>query len=156
MTSPLEAQERAAVVAEALTWQNTPYHHAARVKGGGVDCAMYLAEVYEAVGLMPHIDPGEYPCDWHMHRDEERYLEQVERFAHKIDSEPEPGDIVLYKFGRSISHGAIVVSWPQVIHSYIDLGVVLDDALGNAALSSRYQGCWSLWPRSPEVPAENS
>ena len=30
---------RAAVVAEAIAWLGTPYHHRARIKGVGVDCA---------------------------------------------------------------------------------------------------------------------
>jgi cell wall-associated NlpC family hydrolase len=36
---------RAAVVREAESWIGTPFHHAARVKGAGIDCLMLLAEV---------------------------------------------------------------------------------------------------------------
>jgi hypothetical protein len=46
---------RAAVVKEALTWLGTPYHHHARVKGVGVDCARLLCAVYEASACVPHI-----------------------------------------------------------------------------------------------------
>ena len=31
---------RAAVVKEAESWIGTPFHHAARVKGAGIDCLM--------------------------------------------------------------------------------------------------------------------
>jgi hypothetical protein len=54
-------RRRAAVIGEAETWLLTPYHHMGRVKGGGTDCLMLLAEVYEAVGLVPHIDIPFYP-----------------------------------------------------------------------------------------------
>src|SRR5262249_43477037 len=47
---------RAAVVAEAESWIGTPFHHAARVKGAGVDCLMLLAEVYERAGIVPHLE----------------------------------------------------------------------------------------------------
>lgn len=107
---------RAAIVAEARTWLRTPYHHRARVKGAGVDCAMLLAEVYERVGLIPHVSPLPYPMDWHLHRGEERYLKWVEQYAGSV-SQPLPGDIALWRFGRCFSHGAIVVEWPMVIHA---------------------------------------
>ena len=65
--------ERERVVAEAETWLRTPYHHMGRIKGGGTDCLMLLAEVYEASGVIPHVDVPFYPPDWNLHRDAERY-----------------------------------------------------------------------------------
>ncbi len=119
---------REAVVAEALTWIGTPFHHAARVKGAGVDCLMLLAEVYERAGVAPHVDPPFYVPDWHMHRDAERYLEGLLGYARAIDGPPLPGDIALFKFGRVFSHGAIVTEWPRLIHAYWAIGVVWGDA----------------------------
>ncbi len=55
---------RQAVIAEAVTWIGTPFHHAARVKGAGVDCLMLLAEVYERAGAAPHVVPPFYVQDW--------------------------------------------------------------------------------------------
>jgi len=140
-----EMKEREAVVREALSWAGTPYHHEGRVKGSGVDCGQLLALVYDAAGLIPETSPDAYPCDWHLHRNEEIYLGIVEMFAHKIEGTPRPGDIVLYRWGRCISHGAIVIDWPQVIHSYVGQGVILDDGEANQALASRQVGFWSVW-----------
>jgi len=142
-----EQKERAAVVAEAMTWCSTPYHHGARVKGAGVDCGQLPLAVFEAVGLIPPVDPGTYPHDWHMHQDEERYLAIVERFCDRLPdgAQPLPGDLALYRFGRCISHGAIVIEWPVVLHSHIEAGaVVLDDTLANQGLAKRLRGCWRL------------
>lgn len=112
---------REAIVAEARTWLGTPYHHAARVKGAGVDCAMLVAEVLERAGLVPHIAPDAYPADWMQHRNEERFLAVVQTYAlRELDlatEQPAPGDVVLYRFGRCFAHGAIVVAWPLVIHA---------------------------------------
>jgi NlpC/P60 family putative phage cell wall peptidase len=119
---------RAAVVAEALTWIGTPFHHAARVKGAGVDCLMLLAEVYERAGVAPHVNPPFYVPDWHMHRDAERYLEGLLGYAWPIDGPPQPADIALFRFGRVFSHGAIVVEWPRLVHAYWAIGVVWGDA----------------------------
>ena len=57
---------RQAVIAAAVTWIGTPFHHAARVKGAGVDCLMLLAEVYERAGVAPRVEPPFYVPDWHM------------------------------------------------------------------------------------------
>ena len=139
-----EQAERLAVVQEALTWIGTPYHHAGRVRGAGVDCGMFLAEVYEGAGVMGHIVPEDYPPDWHMHQDGERYLSLVAQHAEPVET-PLPGDIVLYRFGQCLSHGAIVLAWPQIIHSYVRLGVVMDEGERNAVLRKTQAGFWSPW-----------
>src|SRR5581483_6420447 len=129
--SSSHCEQRHAVVKEAESWIGTPFHHAARVKGrnGGVDCLMLLAEVYERAGLTPPIAPPFYVPDWHLHRDAERYLDGLLAYAAEIDA-PEPGDIALFRFGRTFSHGAIVTQWPHVVHAYWAVGVVR----GNATL----------------------
>jgi len=116
------------VVAEAEAWIGTPFHHAARVKGAGVDCLMLLAEVYERAGVTAHVAPPFYVPDWHLHRDAERYMEGLLHYARPLDGPPLPGDVALFRFGRTFSHGAIVTRWPCLIHAYWNLGVVWGDA----------------------------
>jgi cell wall-associated NlpC family hydrolase len=117
----LEQQQRQSVVAEAISWLRTPYHHRAQVKGlrGGVDCARLPAAVYgpAGVGLIPAIPDFDYDPQWHLHRSEEIYLHWVLKFAHQIQGPPWPGDFILYEFGRTRSHGAIVIAWPKIIHA---------------------------------------
>ncbi len=140
-----EQQQRLTVVQEALCWLGTPYHHMGRVIGAGVDCGMLLAEVYAEAGLVPRIEPEAYPLDWALHRGEERYKATVEGYARPLQGDPLPGDLVLYKFGRCISHGAIVIIWPMVLHAYVGRGVVLDDATAHLKLAPRQAGFWTLW-----------
>jgi NlpC/P60 family putative phage cell wall peptidase len=118
---------RQAVVSEAESWIGTPFHHAARVKGAGIDCLMLLAEVYERAGVSGHIEPPFYVPDWHLHQGAERYMQGLLVYARPVAA-PEPGDIALFRFGRTFSHGAIVTSWPQLIHAYWSIGVVWGDA----------------------------
>lgn len=118
---------RASVVKEVQEWIGTPFHHAARVKGAGIDCLMLLAEVYERAGVTDRIEPPFYVPDWHLHRDAERYMQGLLHYARPVDV-PEPGDIALFRFGRTFSHGAIIVAWPQLIHAYWSIGVVWGDA----------------------------
>lgn len=138
-----EAKERQKVVKEALEWINTPYHHMGRVKGVGTDCGMFALGVFENCGLIPHEKVEYYPHDWHLHRDKQQYLNWLNKYTKEV-REPKPGDIVAYQYGRCISHGAIVIKWPQIIHAYIGLGVVLDDAT-KGDLAKRQRGFFSYW-----------
>lgn len=116
---------REEVVNEALTWEGTPYHHHGRIKGVGVDCAQLPAAVYEAVGLIPHVNP-KYSEQWMMSRDEELYLSYVFPHAREITRDQiGPGDFVIWRWGRTFSHGAIVIEPPMVLHAVISAGSVV-------------------------------
>ena len=132
-TAPPCDPRRAAVVEEARGWLRTPYHHMARVKGSGADCLTLLAEVYEKAGVIPRVEVPFYPPDWNLHRDAERYLEGVTRYAREVSYDangdsPQPGNVAVFKFGRCFAHGAIVVTWPRLIHAWHNAGVVYADA----------------------------
>ena len=141
-----EDQQRQSVIDEALTWQNTPHHNGAHIKGAGVDCGWLPIMVYSAVGLMPKVEPGRYPPDFMMHRGEEWYKSIADKYGRRLPAGqlPKKGDFALYKFGRIYSHGAIVMDWPRIIHSYVGQGVV--QALGNQGqLEGRDVIFYTLW-----------
>ena len=136
--------DRLAVVSQAYKWLGTPYHHQARLLGVGVDCAMLLCEVYERAGLIPHIDPSPYPPDWHMHRSEEKFLGWIEQFGIPTDS-PQAGDVILFQYGRVVSHGAIVLNYPQIIHAVRASGkVIISDVEVERDLSDRRKSAWTF------------
>src|SRR5262249_34123609 len=96
-----------------------------RVKGAGVDCAQFVIKAYAGAGVIDDFDTGEYPRDWHIHKSEERFLAFVPRFAVEIDRNGvQPADLVLFRIGRVVSHGAIRVDWPLGIHAEIQGQVV--------------------------------
>lgn len=138
-----EQEQRDRVVLEARDWLRTPYHHQGRVKGVGVDCLMFLCEVYHRAGLVPFVDPRPYPRDWHLHRSEERYLSGLMQYAKPV-LEPKAGDVALFKFGRCYSHAAIMLGEDELIHSYLGLGVVLG-RVGQVPLEDREVKFFSLW-----------
>jgi hypothetical protein len=72
----------------------------------------------------------DYPRDWHIHRDHERMVPMVERWAVEIQEEQVgPADAVLFKIGRVYSHGGLVVAWPLIIHAWLPARCV---TMGNA------------------------
>lgn len=119
----LTDEQRDAVLSEARTWVKTPWHHMGTVKGAGVDCGQLLIQVFHKAGIVELIDTGEYAQDWALHRSEEKMIAFIEKHATPVPFAM-PADIVVYRFGRTYSHAAIVVDWPLVIHADRDLGEV--------------------------------
>jgi cell wall-associated NlpC family hydrolase len=108
-----EAAERAAFVAEAMDWLGTPFRDQADVKGGGVDCAMLLVRAAVDTGLVPPFDPRPYAPQWHLHRDEEKFLNIVSQLGTEVQRDPIAGDVIVYRVGRCFSHGGIVLRQAQ-------------------------------------------
>jgi NlpC/P60 family putative phage cell wall peptidase len=135
----MSAMQRAAVVAEARSWIGTPYHHAADVKGHGVDCALLLVRVYCDLGLVEPFDPRPYTRDWFLHRNEERYLGFLLARSHEV-REPALGDIILFRIGRCFAHAGIVsrVEPLAIIHAFAPSSHVVEDVIAaNADLLGR-------------------
>jgi cell wall-associated NlpC family hydrolase len=139
-----EAEQRAAVVAEAQSWRGTKWHHEARLKGVGVDCGQYLIAVFSAVGLVEVFEPEHYDMQWNLHRSEAKFLAYLLKYTRKIDSVPLPADIVMFRYGRQAAHGAIVVSWPTIIHAFRDERMVTISDLSHSPLSLRIAGIYRL------------
>jgi len=131
--------EREVVVAAARGWIGTPYHHAADVKGHGVDCAMILVRVYCDLGLVEPFDPRPYTRDWMLHRSEERYLGLLLERALPVEA-PGPGDVILFRVGRCFAHGGIVTKAEPltIVHAYAPARCVLEEEIGrNGELAAR-------------------
>jgi cell wall-associated NlpC family hydrolase len=137
---------REKIVAEAETWLGTPFHHAARVKGAGVDCINLLAAVYSSVGLIEPVELDYYPIDWHMHRDEPRFLAGLADYCGPLPAgeTPKPGDIAMFQYGRHAAHGAIVINWPLVVHAWSDVGRVTMTEADRGPLGKRLAGIYRV------------
>lgn len=116
----------------------TPYHHAAELKGVGVDCVHFPAASYNAaLGL--EIKVHYYSPQWHLHQTgpgrtfQELYLQGLiaqgfveisdgraeEPFdpEHFIEAKKDKGDLVVVRLARTYAHGALLIDWPHVIHA---------------------------------------
>ncbi len=118
---PDQVVERARVVHVLRTWLRTPYHHAAKIKGVGVDCATLIAATFEEAGFIEPIETPKYSPQWHLHRNIELYRTAVLEYAREITKEEaRAGDVVLYRFGHVKAHGGLITErgWPFIIHAY--------------------------------------
>jgi len=151
-----EQDERQLVVAEVKTWIGTAFRHQGRVKGkrGGVDCGQIIACTYENAGLTSKIDPGFYQFQHHMHSDREDYVAHLLQYTREITAaEAKPADIVLYKCGRTFSHGGILIeNWPGlIVHSRTGVGVEYSHGATNAFLKGREKRFFSFWGKDIAV-----
>ena len=127
------------IVAEAMTWKDTPYVDHAGLKGCGVDCAFFPLRVCQAVGRMPldFVVPAYSPQAWlnspnqvdknRLKFEDTTFIDIVLRFAHREITEAEvlPGDFVIYKVAASWAHGGIIIRWPDfVLHPVAGRGVI--------------------------------
>ena len=124
----ISAEDGKKIADAAMTWLGTPHINNARVKGKGVDCGMLLIGAVEDAGLMPKnsVEIAPYSNEWHLHHSDEWFLNYVKKYCRKV-RKPRPGDILLYQYGRCVSHGAIYIGNDRVIHAVIQQGVILSD-----------------------------
>jgi NlpC/P60 family putative phage cell wall peptidase len=143
---------RERIVAEALTWEGTPYHHHAALKGIGCDCIGLIRGVARDVGLLSRdFTPDYYSPEWHLHNHEELMLWRMEALG-CVRKDPEmalPGDCLLFQYGKACSHaGFLVSSAPlRLIHSSIMDKRVIQQTL-TRDLCNRWRHAYVL----PEVP----
>lgn len=120
-SSSNEAFAVMAIVAESLTWVGTPFVDCADTKGphGGIDCAMLLVRTYVDTGMLEPFDPRPYSNQWHLHQDEEKFLEIIEgQLRGQRVETPRLGDVIVYQWGRCYAHGAIVINSDEIVHAY--------------------------------------
>jgi cell wall-associated NlpC family hydrolase len=120
----------------------TPFHNAAAIKGVGVDCVRFLIEVLASCGLLERFEPAEYPANWHLHEDRERYLERIGDFCDPVQEPLRVGDVLLYRLGRCVAHGALYIGQDQVVHAAGR--EVMVDRVDAPTLATRYAGAWRL------------
>lgn len=143
---------REKVAAAARSWVGTPYHHMAAVKGHGTDCGMMIIRSFSEAGCIEDYNPEPYTPEWCLHRDEEKYLEEVAKHLTETDIvdgnptamqriaegwQPGLGDVLVWRVGRTFSHGAIVTGWPNVVHAYFPSGIVEEVALPHTPMADR-------------------
>jgi len=147
-----EAEQRQRVIAEARKWIGTPYKNCADIRNVGVDCGMLLVRVFVDTGLCAPFDPRPYPADWHLHRSEERYLGFIFDRCAEV-SEPQGGDVVVFHYGRTFSHGGIVTKANPltIVHAYYAVKKVTEQRVDRDTTLSdprRARKVFSYWKRA--------
>lgn len=114
---------RAALIAEALTWQGTPFHHQAALKGVGCDCIGLVRGALGALGIEAHSVPSNYSRG----PDPTALLAAVEASDQLVEirvADARPGDLLLFRVKRDPRHFALLVDDQTMVHADVSYGVV--------------------------------
>ena len=122
------------ICAEALTWLDTPWVHRQCVKGvrGGVDCVRLLEGIAKAVGLLPQSwQPPMYSQSFHLHSDREMVQEVLVALGAIATplGNAQPGECLLFRFGRSCAHAALLMPGNHILHALKAEGRVVQNTL---------------------------
>lgn len=115
------------------------------LKGVGVDCATLLVLAAREAGIVAVDDPAAYSPQWFLHRSEEKYLAEIEKYAHRVDAPTGPGDVVVFKIGRTFAHGGIITEWPNMVHALSEARMVIEDRWDAGRLADREHLFYSRW-----------
>jgi len=130
-----DAEERAALVAEARSWIGTPYHVGGMVKGAGCCCGSLILAVLQARGLAPDERFGVYSSDSWAHWREDHYRMRLFRHARKLAEgiaarcmRALPGCIALARAmdSKVFNHAGIVTEWPRIVHAIAPAVIEVD------------------------------
>jgi len=111
------------VVSQAQTWLETPWHHQGRLKGTGVDCVGIIVGVCKELGIpiQDSLDYGRFPDGYFLAKEFERQLIRK-------TSDPQTGDIMLFRISRMPQHCGIC-SPMGIIHAHQGVMKVVETSL---------------------------
>jgi len=114
----MEIGER--IAREALNWIGVPYQHRAMTKNG-CDCTGLILGVLKTLGYLGNYKVREYPIDWNLHGMADDHIrDELLKVTNEISGSEKllKGDILLFWFGRCVSHIGIYIGDRQFVHSW--------------------------------------
>lgn len=138
----------------AMLWVGTPYITAGRILGMGCDCATLLSEYLIGIGATDEIPLFTYAQDWFCHTTEERYFNELSKYAKCVwegkclgTPPARPGDIAVFRVADSkvYNHGAIIIDWPQAIHAFDNKQVSVSRPALHPLTSHREMAIFDPW-----------
>ena len=123
--------KRVDIVKEAKSWLGTKLQHQACLKNVACDCVGLIKGIYqELTGIKVEITTN-YPAAWYLFKKEEWLYKEAKEHLIEIDIQQiRPGDILVFGFYKHpASHVGILTEQSTFIHSYQDIGQVIETSL---------------------------
>lgn len=121
----LSTEQAQAFIAEAMTWEGTPYLAHARIKGGGTDCIQFVAAAAVASGVVSAVDiRKDYST---VVPEGSEYVDRMLQYCDEVtEQDAVPGTIAMWKVPAGWMHSGVVINWPDaVIHATEKRGVIV-------------------------------
>lgn len=133
-----DENERAMLQGILDSWLGTPYKHFNAVKGGGVDCTLFVGKALEEAGILKRLEYQYYGRDWFLHIERELMLNYINYHVQNLlaegvtveslpsDAQLYYGDILCLKQDKALAanHAVFYVGDGEIIHAYRKAGVV--------------------------------
>jgi cell wall-associated NlpC family hydrolase len=129
---------RSAIIGEARSYLQTPFHHMGRRKGVGVDCIGLVHGVAETLDVQPRGDLAWYP----KFPDGETLTREFDKYMERVPIEQlQPGDVLVFVMPRRrsrstnraralVQHAGIIADYfaggLSVIHTWLSVGMVVE------------------------------
>ena len=118
----MKAVKAQAIVDEALTWVRTPFVHQGRIKGVGVDCVNFIAEVARATGATPDVD---FERNYRRTEDGQQLLKELIHYLEPVESleDIKPADILAFHDGfdhdtnRHLAFVTQLTPYVKIVHA---------------------------------------
>lgn len=108
-----------AIIAAARECIETPFRHQGRILGRALDCVGVACHVLARLQL-PYLDQAGYPRLPFRGQLEQAITGQPHLV--EVDGAPQPGDVLLMRFGREPQHIAILTDTGTIVHSWEQAG----------------------------------
>lgn len=122
-------------------WLGTSYRHYCCIKKRGVDCALFLGQVFKNLDVLKKLEYKYYSKDWHKHSNINIFMDNFKyNIKHNLKegleinkvecaiTPMEVGDWLMFKINsKHINHSALYLGTGQIIHAVQRRGVILDN-----------------------------
>ena len=119
------------IVSEARLWIGCKWLHQACVRGVACDCVGLVRGVHAQLTGDAFVGDYDYPATWHLFKEDEKLYQECRKYLVEIPvDEAGAGDILLFGFRPRFPahHLAILTGDETIIHSYMDVGAVVETA----------------------------
>lgn len=109
----MKSVSREKVVECALTFENTPWIHGARIKHVGIDCTGLVLGAFNEAGA-----DIEDVLDYSLFDEFTLLVRTLNKLATKESREIRPGDVLLFRSFDMFNHVGIAIDSSKFIHAY--------------------------------------
>ncbi len=138
------------LVQQVLQWVGVPYQHRGLTRAG-CDCTGLLIGCVQELGYAPNYQLRYYPRDWNLHAMADDYIRQELAAVAAPTPIAQPGDILLFRFGKCVAHSAILVRAKTFLHAHTRAGKVEYGSLLTVQWAKRLAEVWRLDPEKLEA-----
>jgi len=116
----MDIHEQIAQKAEEWAKLKVPYRHRG-FSTRGCDCTGLLVGILKSLGFLQTFEMPYYPPDWNLNKVTVNHLMiQLPLYAKRIPVEQmKRGNVLVFKFGRQVSHTGIFIGDNLFVHSYL-------------------------------------